>query len=145
MATTVRPDYRTWSAVWMVFVGGAIGTLTRESFDLITPEPNLPHTTFIINVAGSFALAAIYAFVKDHGETPSTRRRLRLILGTGFMGGFTTYSSFSVAVATQAAHGSGVDAAVLAVASLVIGTIAAVTGRLLVETFFAPRPAEGIR
>lgn len=130
-----KPDYRTWSAIWMVFVGGAIGTLTRESLDLMTPAHNLPHTTFIINVVGSFALAAIYALVHDRVEARPTQRRLRLLLGTGFMGGFTTYSSFSVAVATEAATGSAGDAALLATASIVIAIVAALTGRCLVETF----------
>jgi CrcB protein len=137
-----KPDYRTWSAVWMVFLGGAIGTLARESLDLITPTHNLPHTTFIINVVGSFALAVIYSLVQLRAETPPAQRRLRLLLGTGFMGGFTTYSSFSVAVATETASGSVADAALLAVASIVIATIAAMTGRCLVETFVTG-PASG--
>ena len=140
-----KPDYRTWSAVWMVFVGGAVGTLARESLDLITPAHNLPHTTFIINVVGSFALAVIYALVQLRVETPPAQRRLRLLLGTGFMGGFTTYSSFSVAVATEAVSGSVRDAALLAVASIVIATIAAVTGRCLVETFVTGPPSGSTR
>ena len=135
VTTVSKPDYRTWSAIWMVFVGGAGGTLARESLDLATPSGNLPHTTFIINVVGSFALAAIYALVHDRVEARPTQRRLRLLLGTGFMGGFTTYSSFSVAVATEAVTGSAGEAVLLATASIVVTIVAALTGRCLVETF----------
>ena len=134
-----KPDYRSWSAVLMVFLGGAAGTVTRESLDLVTPSGLLLHTTFAINVVGSFALAVVYAALAASDTKAAFQRRLRLLIGTGFMGGFTTYGSFAVGVAAAALRGSVVDAAVYAGGSIVLGVAAALGGRELVERI-ARRP-----
>ncbi|MBF4571255.1 CrcB family protein [Herbiconiux sp. VKM Ac-1786] len=129
----MTPDHRSWSAVAMVFVGGAVGTVARESLDLATPHDLVLHTTFVINVVGSFALAVVYAALVARRGTPMFRRRVRLVVGTGFMGGFTTYGSFAVGAAAAASRGSVGDAALYAVGSLVTGVAAALAGRALVE------------
>lgn len=127
------PDHRSWSAVAMVFIGGAVGTVARESLDLATPEALVLYATFVINVVGSFALAVVYAALRARKGTPGFQRRIRLVVGTGFMGGFTTYGSFAVGVAAAASRGSVGDAALYAVGSLVTGVAAALVGRALVE------------
>lgn len=136
MASTPRgtpPDHRSWSGIGLVFIGGSVGTVARESFDLMTPTDLLLYTTFIINVVGSFALAVVYAALLARDGTSALRRRIRLLVGTGFMGGFTTYGSFAVGVAAAASRGSGLDAALYAVGSIVLGVAAALAGRAIVE------------
>jgi CrcB protein len=128
-----RPDYRSWTAVTMVFIGGAIGTVARESLDLVTPKDLILYSTFIINVVGSFALAVVYAALLARDGTPEFQRRVRLLVGTGFMGGFTTYGSFAVGVAAAASRGSVGDAALYAVGSIIVGVAAALAGRAIVE------------
>lgn len=143
MASTpkgVHPDHRSWSAIGLVFIGGSVGTVARESLDLVTPTDLLLYTTFIINVAGSFALAVVYAALLARDGTAAFRRRVRLLVGTGFMGGFTTYGSFAVGVAAAASRGSGRDAALYAVGSVVLGVAAALGGRSVVEWFGRHRP-----
>jgi CrcB protein len=126
-------DHRSVSAAAMVFLGGAVGTVAREALDLATPEAQLVLTTLVINVVGSFALAVVYAVLLGGRTTAASQRRVRLLVGTGFMGGFTTYGSFAVGVAAAAAHGSVTDAGVYAVASIVLGVLAALLGRAIVE------------
>lgn len=75
----------------LVVLGGTLGTLSRYGLSKIPYEGLFPLTTFVVNVVGSFALGALLALVL-------TRRTetLRLLLGTGFLGGFTTYSALAL-------------------------------------------------
>jgi CrcB protein len=99
----------------------------------VTPKDLILYSTFIINVVGSFALAVVYAALLARDGTPEFQRRVRLLVGTGFMGGFTTYGSFAVGVAAAASRGSVGDAALYAVGSIIVGVAAALAGRAIVE------------
>ncbi len=70
----------------LVFVGGGLGASLRYGVSLAVPGH---WGTWVVNVLGSFALGLILAH-PAFGDP-----RLRLILGTGVMGGFTTYSTFN--------------------------------------------------
>ncbi|MDO9396948.1 MAG: CrcB family protein [Herbiconiux sp.] len=141
-APAAAPDHRSWSAALMVFVGGALGTVCRESLDLLTPAEQVVFTTFAINLVGSFALAAVYTALQARGADAVVRRRVRLLAGTGFLGGFTTYGSFAVATAAAGARGSVGDAVLYAIGSLLLGAVAALLGRWVVERLVRPgRPA----
>lgn len=77
----------------LLFVGGGAGTLARYGvsvwFHSLRWSAGFPWHTFAINVAGSFLLGILAMACKD-------RPNLLLLLGTGFCGGFTTFSTFSV-------------------------------------------------
>ncbi|MFB2581666.1 CrcB family protein [Herbiconiux sp. P15] len=130
---TETPDHRSWSAALMVFLGGAVGTVSRESLDLVTPSDQLMFTTLAINIVGSFALAAVYTLLLARRPAATFGRRVRLVVGTGFMGGFTTYGSFAVATAAAAGQGSVGDAVIYGLGSIVLGVAAALLGRWSVE------------
>ena len=72
--------------VLLVAVGGVLGSLAR--FGLVRAFPDLV-TTLVINVVGSFALGVLVARRPDG-------RWSRPFLGTGVLGGFTTFSAFAV-------------------------------------------------
>lgn len=73
--------------VLAVFVGGAIGTCLRA---IIAPEAGW--ATLAINVVGAFVLGALTGlFLRANAS-----HRVRLLLGTGLLGGFTTYSALAV-------------------------------------------------
>ncbi|MCS5732788.1 fluoride efflux transporter FluC [Herbiconiux daphne] len=131
--TGTLADHRSWSAALMVFAGGALGTVARESLDLLTPADRLVYTTFAINLLGSFALAVAYTALQARHTGAVAARRVRLLAGTGFLGGFTTYGSFAVATVVAGSHGSVGDAVLYAVGSLLLGAIAALLGRWVVE------------
>lgn len=106
----------------LVFVGGALGTLARYGVaEGLQLDATWPWPTFLVNLTGSLALGLLVARVND----PADPRRL--LLGTGVLGGYTTYSAFAVEVAE-----ADVSLAVAyALASVVLGTVAAAAGLTL--------------
>ena len=90
---------RTASVQWiLVPLGGAIGTLFRYGLGVaskrwIGEALPFPAATFLANVLGSFLLGVV--LVWGDGRTVGGVDA-RLVLGTGLMGGFTTYSSFDL-------------------------------------------------
>lgn len=72
-------------AVLLVFLGGGVGAALRYGVSLVVTGP---WSTWIVNAIGSFVLAWLAARV---GIDP----KLKLLLGTGVCGGFTTYSTFN--------------------------------------------------
>lgn len=104
---------------WLaVLVGGAVGTGARAAIDLATLDVH-PWQTLGINVAGAFALGLLVARV-----WPVAPGWLRAGLGTGVLGGFTTFSALALAVAQ---HPDAETLAYLA-ASIVLGIAAAWAG-----------------
>lgn len=100
--------------VALVAAGGVAGSLAR--YGLVEAWPHLA-TTLAINVAGSFLLGVLVA------RRPP-RHWSRPLLGTGFLGGFTTMSALAVQVVTStAAAGIG-----YLLASLALGSAAAALG-----------------
>ena len=83
-----------WRAAALVGAGGVVGTGARVGLSLLFPMPDgvFPLTVFVVNLLGALALGALVGAVGQ-------RRELQLLLGTGLLGGFTTYS----ALATDAA------------------------------------------
>ena len=78
-----------------VFVGGAVGALTRALLDdvLANGGPEWPWATFIVNVAGAFALGYFTTRLQERLPLSAYRRPL---LGTGFCGALTTFSTFQL-------------------------------------------------
>ena len=91
------PPYLQLRPVLMVLVGGVLGTPARYAVTLALPvrAGTWPTPTFLVNLVGAFLLGALLEALTRAG--PSGRRDLlRLLLGTGFLGSFTTYSSLAV-------------------------------------------------
>lgn len=105
----------------LVAAAGAIGVLTRFGLSALVQGDAALWTTLGINVAGSFLLGLLVAVEPDNEP-------MRTALGAGFLGGFTTYSTFSVQ-ATQAALGGRIAlAASYVTLTVVLGLLAAAAG-----------------
>ena len=131
---------RRWPALGLVFLGGAAGTALREALSLLLPPvalasgPSLPLTTVGINLLGALLLGVLLEALVRQGVDTGGRRTLRLLLGTGLLGGFTTYS----ALATDSAlllHGGELGAAVgLALGTVLLGGAATWLGIVIGAT-----------
>ena len=78
-----------------VAIGGAIGSLLRYYLGTLNFLSNsvFPVSTFLVNVIGSFAIGVLFFLLKD-----SNNDYLKSFLMIGFLGGFTTFSAFTIDV-----------------------------------------------
>lgn len=129
----------------LVAVGATVGTLLRASIELVFPHApgEWPWATFAINILGSLALGALIEALALRGPDTGRRRMLRLGVGTGVVGGFTTYSTFVVEIDRLATAGAVSMALVYALASVVLGVVAAAIGAGVAASVFGRREPEG--
>lgn len=114
---------------WLVVAGGAAGSLTRYGVgEWLNPAHDVPLGTLAVNVTGSFALGALLATLAMRDDGSGRRRDARLLLGTGFLGGYTTYSALAVETETLLRDGRVVLGATYAIGSVVLGLVAALLG-----------------
>ncbi|WP_246000759.1 fluoride efflux transporter CrcB [Brevibacillus panacihumi] len=78
-----------------VAVGGAIGSLFRYGLSLLANQPGWPLGTWLANVLGSFCIGMFAVWGKERGLLSP---EWYLLFATGVMGGFTTFSTFSLEV-----------------------------------------------
>lgn len=117
--------------IWIA-LGGGVGALARYLLDSWVnaqarqrwPKLGLPLGTALINVTGSLLLGLLAGWVMFH-TAPTT---WSLALGTGLLGGFTTFSTASVEAARLIVAGRARAAAVHAVAMMTAGVAAAALG-----------------
>jgi CrcB protein len=83
--------------------------------------------TFAINVVGAFALGWLLACL-SRGPDQGMRRVVRLFVGTGVLGGFTTYSSFAVDTDGLIVASNIAGSIAYAVATLLVGALASLAG-----------------
>ncbi|MGC4025928.1 MAG: fluoride efflux transporter CrcB [Mesorhizobium sp.] len=109
----------------IVMIGGAIGSGLRHLTNVGAMRiagPNFPFGTLTVNLVGCFLMGVLIAVLaRRSGDTQS----VRLFLATGILGGFTTFSAFSLDFATLWERGT-TDIAFLYAAVSVLGSIAAV-------------------
>ena len=107
----------------LVVIGGGIGAGIRHLTNmgaLRLVGPNYPWGTIVINIVGSFVMGLFIAMLARRGGS----NEVRLFVATGILGGFTTFSAFSLDFATLWERGATLPAFGYALAS-VIGAILA--------------------
>ena len=113
--------------VALVATGGAIGAVVRYAVGRImgpTADASIPWHTLAVNVSGAFTLGILIVLAAKWGW-PGWWRPL---LAVGVLGGYTTFSTFSVEVVELALHGRYGASIAYALGSLGAGVLAAVTG-----------------
>lgn len=117
-----------WRAVAAVAIGAAIGGVLRYVIGQLFLQrfgPGFPYGTLFINVSGSFLIGIVaqLALTRAFGMTPL----LRLLLATGVLGGYTTFSTFSLDALTLLESGM-LPALMYTLASVVLGFAGAALG-----------------
>ena len=129
---TQRTPHRHPGLLALIFAGGTLGTWVRAVLENAAPaEPNgIPWTTLAINVTGSLLLGVLLESLARTGPDSGWRRGARLTLGTGVLGGFTTYSTFTVETVQRLTPESHFIGLAYALGSVVLGAAAAAAGYL---------------
>ncbi len=117
----------------LVMLGGAVGAGLRYlvgEWTLAIAGPGLPFATWTVNILGGLAMGMVTGIVARSGAGGEA---LRLLLGVGVLGGFTTFSAFSLELVTMIVRGDAVLAAAYAVSSVAGSAVALYVGILLVR------------
>jgi CrcB protein len=126
----LRPDI-----LAAIGVGGALGATARYLIERAIPAASgdFPWATFLINVSGSLAIGL---FLVIAIERLHPHRYLRPFVATGFIGSFTTFSTFAIETDLLVKDGHVVTAALYTATTLIVGILCAwvgiVMGRLLI-------------
>ena len=119
----------------IVFLGGGLGAALRHGVNLASARllgTAFPYATLIENVSGSLVmglLAAYFAFMGDASQ------HWRLFLTTGILGGYTTFSAFSLDAALLYERGAIGLAALYVLASVILSIGGLLAGLALVRNF----------
>lgn len=131
MTIAVRPHAKLarghGAVLGVVAVGGGLGTLARYGLGRLWPTPpgGFPWATFTINVLGCFLIGVLMVLIT---EVWSAHRLIRPFLGVGVLGGFTTFSTYTVDTRGLLQPGTvGVAFAYLA-GTLLAALLAVITG-----------------
>lgn len=120
----------------MIAIGGALGSMARfAAVGYLTPMLNLrfPIGTFVVNILGSFLIGVAYVVIVEKQLIPA---EWRLFFITGILGGFTTFSSFSLEVLQTWQEGHVFNAIFYAASSVVLGLLFAYVGMHLTQKLF---------
>ncbi|MCU1557318.1 MAG: hypothetical protein JWN09_1313 [Microbacteriaceae bacterium] len=124
-----RPAYLQWRNLGTVAVGGTLGTALRELLTLIIPSVGgVPVAIFFINILGAFALGILLEALARQGPDEGRLRTLRLLIGTGLLGGFTTYSALAVDTGVLLTGGHTAVSLLYSLATLIGGALATWAG-----------------
>ncbi|QTX06006.1 fluoride efflux transporter FluC [Agromyces archimandritae] len=112
----------------LVAAGGTLGSAARIGIGLLLPASGgMPWATLTVNLVGAFVLGALLEVLRRRGPDEGRRRALRLAAGTGFCGGFTTYSAFAVE-SVRLLESAPVLGVVYILATLLAGAAATLAG-----------------
>lgn len=123
--------------VW-VFLGGGLGAAARHGMSALSSAllgSRYPWGTFVINVLGSLLIGVLAEWFALQSQASTN---LRLFLITGILGGFTTFSAFSLEIGLLHERGATAAAIGYAVLSVLCGVAAMFAGMFAVRQLSAP-------
>jgi fluoride exporter len=121
----------------LLMVFGALGTLARYGVAVATQTwlprsaQGFPWATLTVNVIGSFVLALV-VFLALGGRVSQD---VRLAVGTGFCGAFTTFSTFALETDALLTRGAFLEVTLYVMGNLVLGFVAVLLGKALAAQF----------
>jgi fluoride exporter len=122
-------------AYLIVFLGGGLGAALRHGVNVLFARwfgTSFPYATLFENVSGSFVMGLLAAYFAFKGDTSQS---WRLFLTTGILGGYTTFSAYSLDAALLYERGELSSAALYALASVALSIGGLFAGLALVRHF----------
>lgn len=119
----------------IVFLGGGVGAALRHGINLASARAlgtAFPYGTLLINITGSLIMGLVAAYFAFKGDAS---QHWRLFLTTGILGGYTTFSAFSLDAALLYERGEVGMAAIYVIASVVISIAGLFAGFAIVRSF----------
>jgi CrcB protein len=119
----------------IVFLGGGLGAAIRHGINLAVVRVfglGFPYSTLLINITGSAIMGMAVAYFATVGEAS---QHWRLFLTTGILGGYTTFSTFSLDAALLYERGEVGAAAFYVLASVILSIAGLFAGMALVRNF----------
>jgi CrcB protein len=120
----------------IVFLGGGLGAAMRHGVNLLMARwlgTHFPYATMTENVTGSLVMGLLAGYFAFVGEVP---QHWRLFLTTGFLGGYTTFSAFSLDAVLLYERGALGPAAVYVLGSVALSIAGLVAGLALARQIF---------
>ena len=117
----------------LVFIGGGLGSTLRHIINVVSARvlgTAFPYHTFIINITGSIVMGLIAGYLAFKGEAAQP---WRLFLMTGILGGYTTFSAYSLDAALLYERGETGLALLYVLGSVVLSIAGLVAGLALVR------------
>lgn len=123
------------SIMAVVAGGGAIGSVIRYLVSTIqSPTVTFPYAIFIVNISGGFLMGVVVTLL---GLKFSVSSEVRAFLTTGILGGYTTFSTFSLESATLIERHDYMTAGVYIFGSALLSIVALFFGMWLVRAIYA--------
>ena len=119
----------------IVFLGGGLGAAVRHGINIAAARllgTAFPYGTLVINITGSLIMGLVAAYFAFKGDAS---QHWRLFLTTGILGGYTTFSAFSLDAALLYERGEIGLAALYVIASVALSIAGLFAGFALVRNF----------
>ncbi len=127
-----------WPALAAIFIGGGIGSVLRYVVTLGFTQrfgPGFPWGTFAINITGSLIIGVVFELSQT--RVLSISPLVRIFLMTGVLGGYTTFSTFSLDTVMLASERAAFLSLSYSAGSVILGFIAAYAGIVAVRALHA--------
>ena len=120
----------------IVAAGGAVGAAARHGVGVLVMRAGLsgwPWATFAVNLVGSLLMGLLVGWLAFRGETLGGGQATRLFLATGVLGGFTTFSAFSLEIGQYIQRGDWWRAGSYAGLSVLLGVAGLLAGLMVMK------------
>ncbi len=121
------------NAFLLVGLGGALGAMARFGAGRLVGDSGFPLATLAVNVLGGLLMGLLAGWLVARGGN----EQMRLFLGVGVLGGFTTFSAFSLETILLVVRGNPGQAAIYVIASVVASVGAVAVGLWLTRDLLA--------
>ncbi len=119
-------------AIFLVGLGGALGAIGRYGVSVVVGHfwrTQFPVATMLVNVSGSFAMGLLVGWLAR--ALPPGQNDIRLFVAVGILGGYTTFSAFSLDVMTLIERGDVIPAVIYVVGSVLLSVLALLLGLII--------------